>query len=118
VNTGGSAVGAGAFVLIFVAFFALWLGTMAFWIVKLVEVIKIPDHQYRAAGTDKTTWLLIVVLAGLIGALIWQLAKRNDVVQAAGYMPLPPPGWYPDAAGSVRWWDGMRWTDHRQPPPP
>jgi uncharacterized protein YxjI len=36
--------------------------------------------------------------------------------------PTPPPGWYPDPAGSqgTRWWDGQGWTDHVQPasPPP
>jgi uncharacterized protein YxjI len=36
--------------------------------------------------------------------------------------PPPPPGWYPDPAGSggTRWWNGQGWTDHVQPatPPP
>ncbi|KQS68538.1 phospholipid scramblase-related protein [Modestobacter sp. Leaf380] len=38
--------------------------------------------------------------------------------------PPPPPGWYPDPAGTpgTRWWDGNGWTEHVQqaaaPPPP
>jgi hypothetical protein len=27
-----------------------------------------------------------------------------------------PPGWYPDAQGATRWWDGTQWTQHTQPP--
>ncbi len=26
--------------------------------------------------------------------------------------PAPAPGWYPDASGAQRWWDGRGWTDH------
>ncbi|AIM40980.1 hypothetical protein PBI_SQUIRTY_33 [Mycobacterium phage Squirty] len=31
--------------------------------------------------------------------------------------PSPPPGWYPDPAGSggQRYWDGQRWTEHYAP---
>ncbi len=32
--------------------------------------------------------------------------------------PLPPPGWYPDNSGHVRWWDGARWGAYAPPPPP
>ena len=113
-----SAVGAGLVALLVFAFVALWFGVIAFWIMKIVEVVKIPEHQFRAAGTEKTTWILVVALAQIIGALIWQLSKRAEVLAAAGAMPLPPPGWYPDATGAVRWWDGVRWTEHQQAPPP
>ena len=30
----------------------------------------------------------------------------------------PPAGWYPDSAGTVRWWDGEAWTDITPPPTP
>jgi hypothetical protein len=117
-----SAFGAVGFALFFLTFAGVWVGSIAFWIMKIVEVVKIPDHQFRAAGTEKTTWVLIVALAQVIGALIWQLSKRREVLAFAGVMPAPPPGWYPDAVGVVRWWDGMRWTEHVQapvrPPPP
>ncbi|WP_306365412.1 DUF2510 domain-containing protein [Nocardia sp. CC227C] len=27
----------------------------------------------------------------------------------------PPPGWYPDRAGALRWFDGRQWTEFTQP---
>ena len=30
---------------------------------------------------------------------------------------MPPAGWYPDNAGTTRWWDGDQWTEHQQPVP-
>jgi hypothetical protein len=102
---------------IFVLFFGLAIFGFVFWIIKIVEVVGIPDHQYRAAHTEKVTWVLVVALAGWIGGLIWQFAKRNEVLAMAGALPPPPPGWYPEPGTSVvRWWDGTRWTEHRNPP--
>jgi hypothetical protein len=96
---------------VFLLFFGFWIFTFVFWILKIIEVARIPDHQYRAAHTDKLTWVLVVVIAGVIGALIWQLAKRSDVLAAAGAIPPPPPGWYPEpGTGTPRWWDGGRWV--------
>lgn len=95
--------------------FGLSIAGFVYWIIAIVEVARIPDPQYRAAGTEKLTWVLVVVLAQIIGALVWYFSKRSDVLAAAGRVPTPPPGWYPDpGGGSLRWWDGYRWTDARQ----
>lgn len=107
------------FFVMFAFFGLLSVAGMVFWIVKIIEVARIPEHQYRAAGTEKLTWLLVVALAQAIGALIWHFARRSDVLAAAGRMPAPPPGWYPEGAGGgLRWWNGSAWTEYRHAPPP
>lgn len=101
--------------LFFVAVFVFVIGVNAAWIVVLVEISRIPEAQFRAARTQKTTWILIVVLTGLIGAIVWWAGKRREVREAVPLVALPAPGWYPDPVrGGVglRWWDGFRWTDH------
>ena len=100
-------------------FTLLWVGAVVFWIVIIVEVAKIPDMQFRAAGGEKLVWLLIVIFGGIIGSIVWVAAKRGEVLRHAGVIPPPPPGWYPEGAtGTLRWWDGVRWTDVRHFPPP
>lgn len=102
------------FGLFFLVFIGLWVAAVVGWIIAIVEVSRIPDGQYRAAGAEKLTWVLVVVLTGIIGALIWYFAKRSDVLAAEGRVLPPPPGWYPEpGANGLRWWDGFRWTDAR-----
>jgi len=107
------------FGLFFVAMFGAMIAGVVFWVLKLIEVVRIPEHQFRAASTDKTTWIVVVAVAQIIGALIWQFAKRDEVLGAVGRVPSPPPGWFPEPGSqALRWWDGSQWTQHRHVPPP
>lgn len=99
--------------LLILALFAVWAGSLAFWIITLVEVARIPDDQYRRAGTEKTPWVLLVVLAQVVGALIWRFSRRTSVLAARSSMPQPPPaGWYPEpVTGQLRHrWRSRRWS--------
>ncbi len=120
------AVGFGLFSLFGLFFFGIAIGATIFWIITVLEVARLPEPWFRAGGTDKQTWVLVVALTGVIGALVWRFSKREEVLAAGPYAAqLPPPpliagppaGWVPESPGGpLRWWDGVRWTEHRPPP--
>jgi hypothetical protein len=47
------------------------LGGTALWIVALIDCAK-----HEPAGNDKIAWLLIVILGGWIGSLVYWFVRR------------------------------------------
>jgi hypothetical protein len=110
----------GLLVLLFVA---LVIAMQVLWIVMLIEVCRLPEQQFVAAGTERITWVIVIALLGFLGALAWCFSKRRAVLDAEGFVPAAvapaaphvPAGWYAEPGGtSLRWWDGVRWSEHRQ----
>ena len=63
----GSAVGGIAILLVFLA-------ALGFWIWTLVDAVRRPDGSYRAGS--KVVWVLVIVLAGFFGSLVYVFAGR------------------------------------------
>jgi len=70
----------GAFGVLWLLMFAFIIGCMALWIWMLVDCVRrqFPDDNTRLM------WVLIVVLAGWVGAVIYYFIGRKQ-----GYIPEP-----------------------------
>jgi membrane protein DedA with SNARE-associated domain len=70
--------------LLFLAFFAfggiLSLAALAIWILALVEVVT----KEPSEGNDKIVWLLVVLLANWVGAIIYWLVRRPQRIREYG----------------------------------
>jgi len=73
-------------ILGFIGFVAFILGLIALWIYICVYVYR--DAKRR--GMDATVWLLLVLLTGLIGLIVYLIVRRDHPIQP----PPPPPQHY------------------------
>ncbi len=86
------AVGAGVavfFILIIIVFqLVIWglvIAGLVFWIFMLVDVVQRENWEHE---NDKTTWILVVVLAGAIGALIYYFTVRKKLGPAKNHTTI------------------------------
>lgn len=78
--------------LILVVLF-LGLGFVAvslWWLIMLIEAVRIPDAQWDAARQNKLLQVLLMVVLGVIGTIIYQFTARPELKRVG-----PPPQAYP-----------------------
>lgn len=63
------------FFLAWVGFVLLFISLFALWIMALVEVVELPNDSFFRSGS-KTTWILVVALLQLLGAIIYLAVAR------------------------------------------
>ena len=86
---------AGAAILV-VFFTLLVIAGFAFWIWTLVDAIRVPDDSLYKSGS-KVVWVLVIVLVGLIGSIIYLAVGRPEggapgaIARWGGSGPPPPP---------------------------
>ena len=80
----------------------LILGIAAFvvWVWAIVDVVKVPDDSMFKAG-NKLVWVLVIVITGVLGAIIYLVVGRPAAGSRPGGLPPsaspsqpppPPPG--------------------------
>ena len=81
-NTAAEKAATGIAGSIAIVFFVIWgliitlsLGLFIFWIVLLVDIIKREDWK---DDSEKVMWLLIILLVGWIGALVYYIIVKRD----------------------------------------
>ena len=89
----------------FFAFFALFmLAGFILWIWALVDCVRVPDDSMFQSG-NKLVWILIIVFAQFIGAILYLLIGRPRGDTTVADVPSPtrpsplgsPPGGAPPA---------------------
>lgn len=75
----------------FVLLFGLiGIGGLILWIWALVDAIKVPDESMFKAGS-KVIWVLVIVLTGFIGAIIYLVVGRPSEADRTRKPPITPP---------------------------
>jgi phospholipase D-like protein len=76
-------------------FILIGIRGLVLWIWALVDAIKVPDESLSG---NRIIWVLVIILTGFIGAIIYLVVGRPSDADRAGRppatppMPPPPPG--------------------------
>ena len=58
-----------------VAFLAVLLGFLVFWVWSLVDAIRVSDDSAFRAGS-KVIWVIVIAVTGLIGSVVYLVMGR------------------------------------------
>lgn len=77
---GAAAAGIGLVMMLFwLVMMAVMVGLMVFWVIAIIDVAK----REFPGENDKLMWILVVVLAGWLGALIYWFVGRQKGTRPA-----------------------------------
>lgn len=85
---GAAAAGIIGVSLIFMLlWFAFVIFSLVYWIIMLVDVIKRTNWENES---DKTLWLLVVILLGILGALVYRFVIVSKLGKASAPKTATP----------------------------
>ncbi len=54
------------------------LGTLA-WLIALIDALRRPTGAWESAGQNQLVWVLVIVLANFIGAVLYWIIARPQL---------------------------------------
>ena len=84
--------------VMFAGFFVFFIANIVLVIWALVDAIRVPDDSMYRAG-NKLIWILVILLAGFIGAIVYFFVGRPS---GAGARSATGPAQGPAAAAAAR----------------
>ena len=80
--------GVAAGFLVFFAFMMLvGLAAFVWWLVRLIEVVRLPENTWLAAGQSRVVAVLLMIFLGLLGTIIYTFAMRPDLKRVGALAP-------------------------------
>jgi hypothetical protein len=55
----------------------------ALWVWSLVDALRIRDRVWDAAGQNKVLWVLLIVLLGLLGSVLYLFIPKPELRKAS-----------------------------------
>lgn len=55
---------------------AIGLALFAWWLVVLIEAVRVPSEAWRAAGQEQIVHILLMVFLGIIGTFVYVVVAR------------------------------------------
>lgn len=74
--------GAGGFLAFLAVFMVIGLAAFVWWLLRLIEAARIPESAWRAADQNKIVAILLMLLLGLLGTIVYSIAMRPSLKRA------------------------------------
>lgn len=68
--------GMGIAIVLLLAIVAVGIALFVWWIFRLIEAVRIPESAWSAADQNKVVAVLLMVLLGILGTLVYSFAMR------------------------------------------
>lgn len=73
---------ASLFFVVLGLFFVVAVAAFVWWLIALIEVVRVPGAQWDSAGQNQLVHILLMVFLGIIGTLVYWFTARPALKQS------------------------------------